>query len=343
MAEGVGSTGDHGLVAQHQALREGCALLEESGVSPVTLSGEDRVRFLNGLVTCDVRRLAPGQGAYGFFTDAKGHILADVVVRALPDRLFLELATAQRESLVEHLETYVVADRVEIHRVEDHLGVTVAGARSAEPWMRLLQERALSPEPWGHLEAELSGQPLLVAADRRLGVPAWTAWTPAANASELRTALLAVAGPRLARAIAPSALETVRVEAGVPWFGRDFGPQNLPQETGLEEAVSYDKGCYLGQEVIARLHYRGQVARQLRRLRFDGLERPPLGVGLLDETREVGRVSSAVASPATGRITGLAMVQRRAIAAGTRLDCVGGGVAEVLGEPVGFGCRSDRE
>jgi folate-binding protein YgfZ len=127
-------------------------------------------------------------------------------------------------------------------------------------------------------------------------------------------------------------LDALRIDAGIPWFGRDFGPDNFPQETGLEEqAVSYTKGCYLGQEVVARLHYRGQVSRQLRRLRLESVPEAHAvpGTELLFEGRPAGVLTSVAGPPWLGELVGLSILQRRAFEPGTRLEVVGGGEAVV--------------
>jgi aminomethyltransferase len=134
--------------------------------------------------------------------------------------------------------------------------------------------------------------------------------------------------------VGTAALEALRVAAGVPRFGLDFGPENFPQETGIEEAVSFTKGCYLGQEVVARIHYRGGVQRRLVGLRFATAEPPPHGARLLFEGREAGAVGSALRPPeADGEAIGLAIVHQRAAAVGARLEVEGGGTAEVVPLP----------
>ncbi|HEY0553554.1 MAG TPA: glycine cleavage T C-terminal barrel domain-containing protein, partial [Thermoanaerobaculia bacterium] len=125
----------------------------------------------------------------------------------------------------------------------------------------------------------------------------------------------------------------LRAEAGIPRFGRDFGAENFPQETGAEEAVSYTKGCYLGQEVVARIHYRGGVQKSLRGLVFD-CAAPAPGAALLAEGREAGTVTTVVDSIALGRPIGLAILHRRGAGTGIRLEVAGGGTAEVRDLPL---------
>jgi aminomethyltransferase len=299
---------------EYEALRERCGLADRSDVARLELMGEDRQRFLNGLVTCDVKALAPGEGAYGFFTDRLGKILADVVVLALEDRLWLELPSGAGSSLRSHLEKYIIADRVEVKPLDDLAVWTLAGPRARDLLAGLTREE-LAGGRWSHRKVKVEGSEVQLVRQGRLGVEAFSLWTSASIARALAEGLLERGGERGLRAVGRHALEILRVAEGIGRFGRDFGPANFPQETGEEEAaVSYTKGCYLGQEIVARIHYRGGVNHALRRLVFDGPP-PPRGAPLWFEGKEVGNVTSAVRVPRSGAALGLGMVHRRGWAA----------------------------
>ncbi len=314
--------------AAYQALRDGCVLAQRDEPDILQLLGEDRLRFLNGQVTCDVAALVPGSGVYGFFTTAKGHIQADVAVLALADRLWLLLPAGLGEEIRERLQKYIIIDRVEVQPLTGWTARTLAGPTAAVVAAEL-GAVDVPIEPWSHRSVSSVGH---WVREGRLGIEALTLWLPVEAAAATDAAIEQaglVAAP-------PAVLETVRVEAGEPRFGLDFGPDNLPQETGIDEAVSYTKGCYLGQEIVARLHYRGQVSRQLCGLSFDlaAEQAPPApGTQLLLDERAAGTVRSVVQSPAVGRTVGFGLLQRRAIEPGTRLQVVGGGLAEVRATP----------
>lgn len=322
---------------EHRALVEGVGLVDRAWAGRLELVGADRQRFVNAQVTCDVKGLAPGDGAYGFFTDGQGKVLADVVVLALEDRLLLELPPGRGGAIADHVKRYIIADRVEVMPADDLLPLTLVGPRAVE----VLSPLAPLPERrWGHARVSVLGTEVRLARHERLGAPAFTLWASASIARLLAEALLehgavgAGAGGGL-RPVGVQALEALRIEAGLPRFGADFGPDTFPQESGVEEAVSYTKGCYLGQEVVARIHYRGQVNRLVRGLAFDG-EPPARGARLSFEGRDAGAVTSVARSPALGRPIGLALVHRRAAAPGTRLSITGsegGGEAEVRDLP----------
>ncbi len=320
------------LTAEHAALRQGCGLAERSWTSRLEMLGADRARFLNAYVTCDVKGLAAGQGAYGFFTSPQGRILADVTVLALEDRFWLELPGGAEAAVAGHLGKYLIADRVEMRPLAGRVPLTLAGPGAEAVLAELLPDGELPGAAWGHRPAAVGGTEVTLQRAGRMGVPALTLWAPADRAADLRAALLGRPG---VRAVGFAALEAVRVEAGVPRFGLDFGPANFPQETGAEEAVSYTKGCYLGQEVVARIHYRGGVQKTLRGLVFDDVQPdaqtdglPATGVPLLYEGREAGTLGSIVRSPALGRPAGLAILHRRAATPGSRLVVGRRGAAE---------------
>jgi len=314
------------LLDDYRALTTGCALFDRSSsVDRLEVLGADRQRFLNAYVTCDVKPLAAGDGAYGFLTSAQGRILSDLAVLVHPDRLWLEAGSGQEEAVADHLRKYVIVDRVEIRPLGDMTPLTLIGPRAAE-----ILGSPLDGE-WKHARAMVDGTEVTLQRTGRLGAPAFTLWVSASIAPHLEAGLLARDG---VRQIGPEALEVLRVEAGIPRFGQDFGPDNFPQETGDESAVSYTKGCYLGQEVVARIHYRGGVQKALRRLVFEGPAKP--GSGLLFEGREVGTATSVVRSLAAegeGRTIGLGIIHKRGAEPGTRLEVAEGGTAVVAAIP----------
>lgn len=315
------------IAEQYRALRGGCGLADRSSMDRLEILGADRLRFLNAYVTCDVKALAPGEGAHGFLTSPQGRILSDLVALAHEDRLWLQLPPGQGEAVARHLQKYVLADRVEIRPLEDMLAVTLIGPRAAAA----LGGAGLPPEGlWRHVRARVHGTEVALQRAGRLGAEAYALWVSASIAGLLAERLLAEPG---VKAVGCEALEVLRTEAGIPRFGQDFGPENFPQETGAEEAVSYTKGCYLGQEVVARIHYRGGVQKTLRGLVFDR-PAPAPGTALLHDGREAGKATTVVNSPALGGPAGLAILHRRAAAPGTRLEIEGGGAAEVRDLPL---------
>lgn len=311
---------------EYRALREGCGLADSSTApGRIEIVGPDRLRFLNAYVTCDVKSLAPGDGAYGFLTSHQGRILSDLVVLALEDRLWLQLPPGQEEAVTRHLQKYILADRVEIRPLDDMLPLSLIGPGAAG----LLDGVELPAAEWKHARARVQGTEVELVRAGRLGAEGYTLWVSASIAKPLADSLLE--NPAVTP-VGSEALEILRTEAGIPRFGQDFGPESFPQETGATDAVSYTKGCYLGQEVVARIHYRGGVQKTLRGLLFDA-PAPAPGTPILHDGREAGKATTVVESPALGRPIGLAILHRRAGEPGTRVELQGGGAAEVRDLP----------
>jgi folate-binding protein YgfZ len=312
---------------EHRILREGCGIADLSWRGRLELVGADRLRFLHNYVTCDVKGLAPGTGAYGFFTSPQGRILSDAVLLAHQDRLWVEVGPGQAEPISAHLRKFILADRVEVRPLDDMVPIALIGPHAGDVLGADLS--ALGDETWRHARVMVHGTEVTLQRRGLLGAPAWTLWTSASVATLLTERLVAEG----AQPVGVEALEVLRVEAGIPRFGQDFGPESFPQETGIEEAVSYTKGCYLGQEVVARIYYRGGVQNVLRGLVFEESEGPAQGVAVLHDGREAGRATTVVRSPALGRIVGLGVLHRR-VEPGTRVEVEGGGAAEVRELPL---------
>lgn len=321
------------LAQQYRSLRQGCGLAADGGREILDVLGEDRARFVHGLVTCEVKQLETGTGAYGFFTSGQGRILADAVVAAAEDRLRLVLPAGRAADIAAHLARYLVADRVEPRPAEALARLVLAGPSAAALLARLVLAGPSPGDAWRHRRIEILGVPAWLQVEALLGTPSYALWVTADRAPALRAALLEAGAAEGLAEVGEAALETVRVEEGRPRFGREFALENLPQETGLEDAVSYTKGCYLGQEIVARIHYRGQASRLLRGLLFDAGEPPPAGTALLYEGRADGAVGSAVWSPRLECLAGLAILHRRAAEPGSELALESGGTARVVELP----------
>ncbi|MGH2964513.1 MAG: YgfZ/GcvT domain-containing protein [Solirubrobacterales bacterium] len=287
------------LDGQYRVLREGAGLVDRSERGKLLASGPDALEFLQGQLTNDIEAIATGEGCYAALLDRKGHMQADMrVLRLESDRFWVDLERAPTDPVVRHLSLYRVGQEVEIaDRTADEaiLSVIGPGAAATSGAEGLRTEHA-------HRELEVGGATCrAVATD--LGIDLICA---SAQAGAV-TAALVDAG---AESVSEAAAEIIRVEAGRPRFGREMSSATIPQEAGIDDrAVSFTKGCYIGQETVARLHYRGKPNRHLRGLRLDG----PVADGdpITFDGRDVGRIGTAVVSPAQGPIA-LAVIRREA-------------------------------
>jgi folate-binding protein YgfZ len=287
------------LDGQYRALREQAGVLARPGLSVIAVSGPEAAEYLQGQLTNDVESLSPGEGAYAALLDRKGHLQADVRTLRTADREFLLVSEqVPGERLLRHLGMYKIGREVEIaDRSAEHAMVSLIGPRSAE----LGRAESLADEH-GHEAVELAGRGCR-AIRTDLGVDLLCA---AGDVAAVMRDLLSSG----AEEVSPEAAEIARVESGRPRFGREMSERTMPAEAGIvERAVSFTKGCYIGQEPVARLHYRGRPNRLLRGLRLSVPAAPGDTLRLGD--REVGEVATACVSPALGPLA-LAIVRREA-------------------------------
>ena len=295
---------------ESEAARGAAALFELPSRGLLEVAGGDRVRWLDGMVSGDVKALAaagPRSGCYALVLTREGRIVADVHVLARPDRLLLELERAALPGALAHLDRYVVADDVRLADVSGAFARLAVEGPAAADVLAAALGRPLALEPDAAAEVELAGRPALAAAFSLSGLPARQLFVAPEGAEAAGAALLAAGRARGVAAAGADALELLRVEHGVPRFGRELTPEVLPAEARLERAVSETKGCYTGQEVVTRMRSRGRVSHLLVGLRF---EAPGVAAGteLRAGERAVGAVTSVADSPRHGPI-GLGFVR----------------------------------
>lgn len=286
------------LDAQYRQLREECGLLDRSNRGKLLVTGPDAAEYLQGQLTNDVEALEPGDGQYAALLDRKGHMQADMrVLRAAAGEIWVDTEPEALAAARRHLETYSIGREVAVADVSAERAIlSLIGPRGVE----IAGAAALPPNACER--SAVAGVECLVAGTRE-GVDLIAA---AEESERLRDALLAGGAVEVAR----EAAEILRIEAGVPRFGAEMGTETMPAEAGIvEDAVSFTKGCYIGQETVARLHYKGKPNRHLRGLRLSAPADP--GAALRLGGKEVGRLGGFAVSPRCGPI-GLAIVRREA-------------------------------
>jgi folate-binding protein YgfZ len=310
--------------AEYAALRDSAGVIDLSFRSRLCLTGSERKRFLHGQVTNNVNDLEAGQGCYAALTTAKGRMQTDLNIYCLTDELLLDFEPGLAASIAQRLEKYIIADDVQVVDVAPHYGLLSVQGPKAGQVVRgtgLDFDWPAKPMSFTGLKDATLGEVYCMNVSRGLA-QGYDLFVP--------MPALGIAGEKLVAAVKgiggrPSgwqALETVRIEAGIPRFGADMDETNLPPETGIDaRAISYNKGCYIGQEVIARIRTYGQVAKSLHGLRLsDGLqELPRKGDKLFHGEKEVGYITSAVVSPTLKANIGLGYVRKEHNQAGTEL------------------------
>ncbi len=313
--------------AEYRTLLEGCGLVDRSERGKLALSGPDAVEFLNGQITNELSGLRPGEGRYAAFLTHKGKMLGDLRVLALgedpsqvPTELVLDTERSALQALFDMIRRYKVGFRVELHKRTLERGLlSLIGPDAA----RVAGAELLPEAEHAHLALELDG----VAARAVRTDVGVDVLCDALDTGRLDAALRG----RGAQPVSEQAADCLRIERGRPRYGIDLDETVIPQEAGLNErAVSFTKGCYMGQETVARLFYRGKPNRHLRGLRLSAPATAGEEVHLGE--RLVGRVGSTALSPARGPIA-LALLRREAEPGATVQVGAGGAGADVVTLP----------
>jgi len=296
----------------YEALRRGAAWIDLSARGRIAVRGRDRARLLHNLTSNDVKKLSAGFGCYAFVLSPQGRIQADLTLLAFDDYILLDTEPELREKIVGHIRRYIVADQVEL---EDVTAATCAIALEG-PESALVLEKAGGQAPGGdyrHLPWKEAAN-ATIARISLTGQLGFRIYAAAGGAEEI-VHRLSGAGAQPATA---EDARLVRLENGVPRYGEDIRDTSLPQETGQMHAVSFSKGCYLGQEIVERIRAQGHVNRKLVRLRLDSA--PPAGARLTADGAEAGEITSSVYSPAQGAAVALAYVRTIYATPGTALS-----------------------
>jgi folate-binding protein YgfZ len=309
------------LDAQYRQLREECGVLDRSDRGKLLVTGSEAAEYLQGQLTNDVEGLAAGEGCYAALLDRKGHMQADMRVLVVgEEKIWIDTEPEALAAARRHLEMYKIGRDVDVVDAgAERAIVSLIGPRSAE-----LAGSSPLPE-YCHEEIAVDGIEC-PAVGTALGIDL----IPRAEDRERLIAALAEAG---APAVDPEAAEIVRIESGVPRFGSEMDTATMPAEAGIvASAVNFEKGCYIGQETVARLHYKGKPNRHLRGLQLSAPASP--GAILSLGEKEVGKLGGTCVSPVRGAI-GLAIVRREAEPGAELLVGEDGVTARVVDLPFG--------
>ncbi|MGO9123415.1 MAG: YgfZ/GcvT domain-containing protein [Terriglobales bacterium] len=279
--------------AEFAELVSGCGLIDLSSRAQIALTGSDRVRWLNGMVTNNIRDLAVGRGVYAFLLNPQGHILADMYAYNRGESITIDSDPSELEKLLATFNRYIIMDEVEVANVTGRMqslgiagpraGDVLRGARFEFPRLESLQFVDVS---WQNTAATL------VRGDHP-GIDWYELWLAPEQVSALRSALTQAG----AKPVGAAALDLLRIAAGIPRYGQDIRERDLPQETSQDRALHFSKGCYVGQEIVERIRSRGAVHRKFAGFEVEG-SLPTCGVKLQFETKDVGEITSVASLPA---------------------------------------------
>jgi folate-binding protein YgfZ len=298
--------------------------------SLLRVSGGDQVRWLNGMITNTIQDLEPGRSNYSFVLNAQGRILGDVTAYRCSDHILLATDESQAEALAAHFDHFIIMDDVELEKVTGQTAVGVAGPRAAA----VLAAAGLQT-PEGELsfvECDWEGHRAMVSQEYSPVTPRFAIRLPEEAAPGLWENLREAG----AEPVGVTAMEMLRVVEGVPQYGVDFGEKYLPQEVDAVRPLHFQKGCYLGQEIVERIHSRASVHRQIQMMEMDGAG-PDLPAEITADGKAVGEVTSGaeIALPGGAKRLGLGMVRNEPVAKGVPLQCAGGTVRVLDAEAIG--------
>lgn len=312
---------DYGDVrGEYDAIRGGVAVIDLSA-GVLEISGKNTVQFINGLVTNEVKTLKAGEGILAAFLNTQGKVVAICRIYKVGERLLIEMEVERHETIFKNLSRFVLAGEFFVNdSTEQYALISLQGPRAVDLISELTGQVIKAEPEFSIYECVIDGWNVLVASHSRCGGAGFDLFVPFEYDQAVKQELLNRGVLFGARQVGGEALEVARIEAGIPREGVDVTENNILLEAGYEKAVSYTKGCYLGQEIIARIHWRGQPAKQLRGLFIDADEIPSQGVELYAEDgKKVGEITSAARSFAIGQVVALGYVHRYYLKVGTAL------------------------
>ncbi len=317
------------LEREYRAAKESAAIFDTSWRAVITLAGRDRVKYLHNISSNDIKSLAEGRGTLALLLNPQGHILAELEVYALPEKLLVLSHASQRERTVATLKKYVIGSQVQIEDLTEQLGsIGVEGPRAAEVVQRACGVALGELTDLSIKEITTDAVPGYVLRRSYFGETGAEIIAPRASLPGLWQRLLAEVRAAGGGPIGMAAFHALRLEAGVPWFPADFNDAMIPHEAAVETThISFTKGCYTGQEIVERVRSRGHVNRKRVPLRFSTAAPPQAGTKLRASGSEVGFVTSVALSPKAGAI-GMGYVRREQFAPGSLVE-FDGGTAEV--------------
>ena len=288
--------------AEYRVLRGAAGLIDVPERALLQFTGPDRLAFLQGMLSNDLRGLNPFDGQYAAILTQQGKVIADVRVLYAMNSFYLDFWENLKAKVIGHLQRYLVADDVEIaDRTAEYTFLSVQGPSAEMVLQKLLSDAPLPTRSRQHAMIAIEGAAICIIREDRGGNPAFDLVVPRANAIQVAHALSQGGRQFSATWVGEEAQNILRVENGIPRYSLDFDENNLLLEVGIDDAFSFTKGCYLGQEIVERIRSRGHVNKKLCGLVLDGSIPAAAGDSIHADSKVVGTITSSVISPWLGR------------------------------------------
>jgi glycine cleavage system T protein len=318
--------------AESRAVRAASGLFDFSFRAKFLMKGRDHARLLQRLVSNDVKKLAPGQGTYATLLNAQGHIVVDLLLYCAEGCFLVDTDADLRDKAIQAFRRYIIADQVEIEPL-DLYALAFQGVRARGLLEKTLHIDLPTVQELDHFASNYAGFPIRVVRASSTGEEGYEVWV---NAAGMEAVWGAACGQAPTYGTLPCgwvALETLRIEAGIPRYGVELGEDVIPLEAGLWNALSFNKGCYIGQEIVERARSRGHVNWNLAGLIVNASQPPAPGEKAVVQGREVAEITSSCVSPTLGKTIALAYVRREYSEPGVRITFESGVTAEVAALP----------
>jgi tRNA-modifying protein YgfZ len=322
------------LNSEFRAGRETVALFDTNWHVILALSGRDRVKYLHNVSSNDIKSLAEGRGTLALLLNPQGHILAELEVYALPEKLLVLSHASLRERTAATLKKYIIGSQVQVEDLTEKMGsFAIEGPRAAAVVERVCEVALAGLPEMSIRETSIDGASCYLLRRSHFGATGAEIIAPRESLPALWRKFLAEVRAEAGQPIGMAAFHSLRLEAGLPWFPADFNDAMIPHEAALETThISFTKGCYTGQEIVERVRSRGHVNRKRVSLTFSTPAPPAPGTKLRAAGAEVGYITSAAFSPAAGSAIGMGYLRREHFVPGSTVE-FDAGTAEVTTRP----------
>ena len=322
--------------AEYDRIRKSAGIVDFSYRGRMEITGKDRIQFLQSICSNDVKSLSEGSGIEAAFLTTMGKTVGYGRFYVKADSVFLDTDGSAQDGTKAYLDKYIklsYAEMVDVRDATAHLSVQGPQSRSVIESITGMDFGALAPLQF--VTARIAGADVIIARVSHTGEDGYDLFTASESSAAVWQVLIDKGSEFGAGPVGFAAYNVARIEAGIPLFGVDFDADNILVEANLDSAVSYTKGCYIGQEIIARLHYRGHVAKRIALLEVDSDTAPVTGDGVFRGTKEVGKVTSAAVSPILQKPIAMGMIKYEPSQLGTelRIDSTGFSMQAKVIEP----------
>ena len=309
------------LLREYEAVRNFAGLFNFTPFGKIGIKGKDRVKFLQGLTSNDISQLSDGNGLYTIFPTVKGKIESEGMIYAFSNHFLLIVQPDLREKTLRILNKFKIGSDAQMEDLtEKFFLLSIQGPRSEKILFEFFHAPLPELQPFNFVSLLMEESPIQIIRNGWSGEEGFDLLTPFSHGEEIRTRLLEAGKSLGLIPVGEEAFETIRIEAGLPRYGAELSDEILPQEAGLDQkAISYTKGCYIGQETIARLHYLGHTNRSLVGLLLDH-DIPEKNDKIVSGEKQIGWITSRSFSPSLKQVISLGYLHRQYVQAGTAVE-----------------------